>query len=48
MDEQMGPRSKQNGANVRRIAQLLGQENAVRRDLVQELAASREDAPKFQ
>jgi hypothetical protein len=48
MDAQMGPRSAQNGANVKRIATLLGQENAVRRDLVQELAAARESDPKFQ
>lgn len=48
MDAQMGPRSKENGANVYRIATLLGQQNAVRRDLVQELAVSREADPKFQ
>ena len=48
MDAQMGPQSAQNGANVRRIAALLGQQNAIRRDLVQELAASRERNPKFQ
>lgn len=47
MDVQMGPKSAQNGANVKRIAALLGQENAVRRDLVQELAAARERDPKF-
>jgi hypothetical protein len=48
MDAQMGPKSAQNGANVMRIARLLGQENAVRRDLVHELAAARERDPKFQ
>lgn len=48
MDAQMGPKSAQNGANVMRIATLLGQQNAVRRDLVQELAAARERDPKFQ
>ena len=47
MDVQMGPNSAQNGANVRRIAQLLGQ-TVLRRDLVQELAAKGERAPKFQ
>jgi hypothetical protein len=48
MDAQMGPQSVQNGANVRRIAAVLGQQNAIRRDLVQELAAAREKNPKFQ
>lgn len=47
MDVQMGPKSSRNGGNVMRIARLLGQENAVRRDLVQELAAARERDPKF-
>jgi hypothetical protein len=45
MDLQMGPNSAENGANVRRIAAVLKQ--PVGRDLVQELAASRERAPKF-
>jgi hypothetical protein len=48
MDQQMGPQSAENGANVRRIAALLGQENNIRRDLVQELAARGERHPKFQ
>lgn len=48
MDAQMGPGSKENGVNVRRIATLLGQQNNIRRDLVQELAAKGERAPKFQ
>ncbi len=48
MDLQMGPQSVQNGANVRRIAALLGQQNAIGRDLVQELAATRASNPKFQ
>jgi hypothetical protein len=47
MDAQMGPNSAQNGANVKRIAQLLSQP-AMRRDIVQELAAKGERAPKFQ
>jgi hypothetical protein len=46
MDKQMGPNSAENGANVRRIAALLKQ--PVGRDLVQELAARGERAPKFQ
>lgn len=46
MDQQMGPDSDQNGANVRRIAALLRQ--PVGRDLVQELAARGERAPRFQ
>lgn len=46
MDEQMGPNSKENGANVRRIAAVLKQ--PVGRDRVQELAARGERAPKFQ
>lgn len=46
MDQQMGPNSPENGANVRRIAALLRQ--PVGRDLVQELAAKGERAPKFQ
>lgn len=45
MDQQMGPNSKENGANVRRIAVLLGQQ--VGRDLVQEMAASGERNPRF-
>jgi hypothetical protein len=45
MDQQMGPNSAENGANVRRIAALLKQ--PVGRDLVQELAARGERAPKF-
>lgn len=48
MDAQMGPQSAENGGNVRRIAALLGQENNVRRDLVQELAARGERRPRFQ
>lgn len=48
MDAQMGPNSTENGANVRRIATLLGQQDKVRRDLVQELAAKGERAPTFQ
>jgi hypothetical protein len=44
----MGPKSAQNGANVTRIATLLGQQNAVGRDLVQELAETRVKNPKFQ
>jgi hypothetical protein len=46
MDQQMGPNSAENGANVRRIAALLKQ--PVGRDLVQELAARGERRPKFQ
>lgn len=46
MDQQMGPNSAENGANVRRIAALLKQ--PVGRDLVQEMAARGERAPKFQ
>ena len=46
MDKQMGPNSDENGANVRRIAGLL--KRPVGRDLVQELAARGERAPKFQ
>lgn len=46
MDQQMGPNSAQNGANVRRIALLLRQ--ALGRDLVQEMAARGERAPRFQ
>lgn len=46
MDQQMGPNSSENGANVRRIAAVLGQ--PVGRDLVQELAARGERAPRFQ
>ncbi|HEX6084194.1 MAG TPA: hypothetical protein VF266_06700 [Thermoanaerobaculia bacterium] len=46
MDRQMGPGSAENGPNVRRIAALLRQ--PVGRDLVQELAAKGERAPKFQ
>jgi hypothetical protein len=45
MDQQMGPNSAENGANVRRIAALLKQ--PVGRDLVQELAARGERAPRF-
>jgi hypothetical protein len=45
MDQQMGPDSAENGANVRRIAAVLRQ--PVGRDLVQELAARGERAPKF-
>ncbi|HUR82955.1 MAG TPA: hypothetical protein VM733_19505 [Thermoanaerobaculia bacterium] len=45
MDQQMGPNSAKNGANVRRIAALLKQ--PIGRDLVQELAARGERAPKF-
>jgi hypothetical protein len=48
MDLQMGPKSAQNGANVKRIAALLGQQNAIGRDLVQELAEARTRSPKFQ
>ena len=48
MDAQMGPHSAENGANVRRIAALLGQEAHIRRDLVQELAARGERRPRFQ
>ena len=48
MDLQMGPRSVQNGANVKRIAALLGRQNAIGRDRVQELAAQRESSPRFQ
>lgn len=48
MDAQMGPNSAENGANVKRIAQILGQQNSIGRDLVQELAAKGERAPKFQ
>jgi hypothetical protein len=46
MDQQMGPNSAENGPNVRRIADLLKQ--APGRDLVQELAARGERAPRFQ
>ena len=46
MDQQMGPDSAENGANVRRIAMLLRQ--PVGRDFVQELAARGERAPRFQ
>jgi hypothetical protein len=45
MDQQMGPNSVQNGANVRRIATLLKAQ--VGRDRVQELAAQGERAPTF-
>ena len=45
MDQQMGPNSVENGPNVRRIAAVLKQ--PVGRDLVQELAARGERAPKF-
>jgi len=45
MDQQMGPNSTENGANVRRIAALLKQ--PVGRDHVQELAAKGERMPKF-
>lgn len=45
MDQQMGPNSAENGANVRRIAAVLKQ--PVGRDLVQELAAKGERLPKF-
>ena len=45
MDQQMGPDSSQNGANVRRVAAVLRQ--PVGRDLVQELAAKGERAPTF-
>ena len=48
MDAQMGPNTHENGASVRRVARLLGQEKNVRRDLVQELAAKGERAPVFQ
>lgn len=47
MDAQMGPDSKENGANVKRIAQVLGQA-AMRRDVVQELAVKGESKPTFQ
>jgi hypothetical protein len=47
MDAQMGPSSAQNGANVRRIAQVLGI-GTIGRDKVQELAVKGESAPKFQ
>lgn len=46
MDQQMGPHSAENGANVRRIAALLKQ--PVGRDLVQEMAARGERVPNFQ
>lgn len=46
MDKQMGPNSAENGANMRRIATLLRQ--PLKRDLVQELAAKGERAPRFQ
>ena len=46
MDQQMGPNSAENGANVRRIGAVLRQ--PVGRDPVQELAARGERAPKFQ
>jgi hypothetical protein len=46
MDKQMGPNSAENGSNVRRIAAVLRQ--PVGRDLVQELAARGERAPRFQ
>lgn len=45
MDAQMGPLSRENGANVARIAALLGV--PIGRDPVQELAAKSEVAPKF-
>ncbi len=47
MDAQMGPNSAQNGANVRRIAQVLG-EKTIGRDKVHELAVKGESQPKFQ
>lgn len=47
MDEQMGPNSAQNGANVRRIAAVLN-EKTIGRDKVHELAVKGEQAPKFQ
>ncbi len=46
MDAQMGPNSAQNGANVKRIAQILNQP-ALGRDWVQELAAAGEAKPKI-
>lgn len=48
MDVQMGPKSKENGASVTAIATLLGQQNRIGRDGVQELAARRLADPKFQ
>jgi hypothetical protein len=45
MDQQMGPNSDKNGDNVRRVAAVLRQ--PVGRDLVQELAARGERAPRF-
>lgn len=48
MDAQMGPKSKENGANVARIAALLGQQHNIGADRVQELAARRSAQPKFQ
>ncbi|HET8797724.1 MAG TPA: hypothetical protein VFO89_08555 [Thermoanaerobaculia bacterium] len=47
MDAQMGPLSPQNGANVRRIAAVLGV-TQIGRDQVQEIAARGERAPKYQ
>jgi hypothetical protein len=47
MDSQMGPNSAQNGANVRRIAAVLG-ETRIGSDKVHELAVKGERTPKFQ
>ncbi len=47
MDAQMGPKSKENGKNVVRIAQVLN-EPVIRRDHIQELAAQGEAKPEFQ
>jgi hypothetical protein len=46
MDEQMGPGSAQNGANVQRIAALLQQQTAP--DPMQELAEESEAKPNYQ
>jgi hypothetical protein len=46
MDEQMGPGSAQNGANVQRIAALLQQQTAA--DPMQELAEESEAKPNYQ
>ncbi|HEX2833865.1 MAG TPA: hypothetical protein VHW00_12705 [Thermoanaerobaculia bacterium] len=47
MDAQMGPNSTQNGVNVRRVAQVLG-EKQILADKIHDLAIRGERAPKFQ
>ncbi|HKR63423.1 MAG TPA: hypothetical protein VJZ00_06790 [Thermoanaerobaculia bacterium] len=47
MDAQMGPDSKENGANVKQIAAVLGNPK-LRADIVQQLAVKGEAQPRFQ